>query len=179
MISPEFRMAVDSKNLLRVRIMLKDSFIVDPTLAQFNEMQDYAKRKLPDLFIPFDHGILEDNPLKWDKTVMNMELVQLVNNFSKERVAHLKKVVIKVLEKEVGLKQEGKSEQRKSQETQKTKLENKKNALTTISRESKKIRIVLDEIETSDDKWSPSKVNKVEQAAKEILKAVQIYEANK
>lgn len=179
MISPEFRMAVDSKNLLRVRIMLKDSFIVDPTLTQFNEMQDYAKRKLPDLFVPFDHGILEDNPLKWDKAVMNMELVQLVNNFSKERVAHLKKVVVKVLEKGVGLKQEGKNEQKGSQKPRETRVEDKKNALLTISKESKKIRIVLDEIETSDNKWSPSRINKVEQAAKEILEAVQIYKANK
>lgn len=177
MISPEFRMAVDNKNLLRVRIMLKDSFIVDPTLAQFNEMQDYAKGKLPDLFVPFDHGILEDNPLKWDKAVMNMELVQLVNNFSKERVTHLKKVIAKVLEKEVWLKQKGKNEQSTRQKPQETRLEDKKNALLTISRESKKIRIVLDEIETSDNKWSPSRVAKVEQSAKEILKAVQVYKA--
>jgi len=43
MVSPEFNSAVKTGNLLRVRIMLKDSLIVDPTFAQFNEMLAYAR----------------------------------------------------------------------------------------------------------------------------------------
>lgn len=100
MVSPEFRATVSEGNLLRTRIMLKDSFVLDPTFAQFEEMLDYAKPYFPDLFDPFDGEILEDDSSKWDEALMNKELVQLISNFSKERVDHLKMVVAKVLEAE-------------------------------------------------------------------------------
>lgn len=100
MVSPEFNKAVSERNLLLTRIMLKDSFVLDPTFAQFEEMLDYAKPYFPDLFDPFDGGILEDDSSKWDEALMNKELVQLVSNFSEIRVEHLKSVVAKVLEAE-------------------------------------------------------------------------------
>lgn len=100
MVSPEFRATVSEGNLLRTRIMLKDSFVLDPTFAQFEEMLDYAKPYFPDLFDPFDGGFLEDDTSKWDEALMNEELVQLISNFSEERVDHLKMVVAKVLEAE-------------------------------------------------------------------------------
>ena len=37
-ITNEFTEAVQAGNKMRVRIMLKDSLLVDPTAAQFNEM---------------------------------------------------------------------------------------------------------------------------------------------
>ena len=74
MVSPEFYSAVKTGNLLRVRIMLKDSLIVDPTFAQFNEMLAYARVEIPELLEPYDKGTLEDNSDKWDKDLMNMEL---------------------------------------------------------------------------------------------------------
>lgn len=101
MISQEFKSAVANKNLLRTRIMLKDSFVVDPTFTQLREMLSYAKRMLPDLMVPFDDDPLEEDQTKWNHEVMNMELVQLVNNFSETRIAHLQKVVSKVIAPEI------------------------------------------------------------------------------
>ena len=97
MVSQEFKASVADKNLLRTRIMLKDSFVVDPTLAQFDEMLSYASGHLPDLFTQFDGEYLENDISKWNRDVMNEELVRLVTNFSKTRIDHLKKVVSKVL----------------------------------------------------------------------------------
>ena len=46
----EFIEAVDNRKLIRVRIMLKDSMLVDPSLNDYNEMLAYASSKLNDLF---------------------------------------------------------------------------------------------------------------------------------
>ena len=100
MVSQEFKIAVSEKNLLRTRIMIKDSFVIDPTFDQLEEMLSYVRTRLPDLFVPFDGGEFEDDPEKWTVNVMNTELVQLVTNFSEKRLGHLKKVVAKVLEAE-------------------------------------------------------------------------------
>ena len=54
MVSPEFKAVISKKNLLRVRIMLKDSFVVDPTFVQLDEMLSYAKNNLPGLLVPYD-----------------------------------------------------------------------------------------------------------------------------
>ena len=97
MVSPEFKAVISKKNLLRVRIMLKDSFVVDPTFVQLDEMLSYAKNNLPGLLVPYDGGYLENDSLKWDCDMMNEELVQLVTNFSEARINHLKKVVAKVM----------------------------------------------------------------------------------
>ena len=58
MVSPEFKAVISKKNLLRVRIMLKDSFVVDPTFVQLDEMLSYAKNNLPGLLVPYDGGYL-------------------------------------------------------------------------------------------------------------------------
>lgn len=44
-ITNEFTEAVQSGKMMRVRIMLKDSLLVDPTAAQFDEMERYATEK--------------------------------------------------------------------------------------------------------------------------------------
>ena len=50
-LTQEFRYAVEQGNLLRVRIMLKDSLLVDTSFEQFNEMIRFAELKLDNLWI--------------------------------------------------------------------------------------------------------------------------------
>ena len=52
-ITDAFKRAVDTKNLLGVRIMLKDGLLVDPTFELAKANLEYAK-KLDDLFVPHD-----------------------------------------------------------------------------------------------------------------------------
>ena len=59
MISNEYRSTVNSKNILRTRIMLKDSMILDPTFSQFNEMLAYARQIIPEVIVPFEVNFLK------------------------------------------------------------------------------------------------------------------------
>ena len=95
MIANEFISAVDSNDLLMVRIMLKDSLLVDPTFKEFNEMLDYAGGKI-DIYEEHDGEVLKNDASAWSKDYMNEQLMQLVNNFSRERVALLKRICGKI-----------------------------------------------------------------------------------
>lgn len=95
MIANEFISAVDSNDLLMARIMLKDSLLVDPTFKDFNAMLAYAESKT-DIYEEHDGEILKNDASAWSKDYMNEQLVQLVNNFSRERVALLKRICGKI-----------------------------------------------------------------------------------
>lgn len=189
MVSQEFRSAVANKNLLRTRIMLKDSFVVDPTFSQLREMLAYAKQILPDLLVPFDGDILEEDSSKWNQEVMNMELVQLVNNFSETRITHLQKVVSKVMATEIE-----KNKIRKNQPEPNyphpqqrstplpgyapTSQELRKQALQQIMTEGTKISNVLQTVKDTK-KWELTQINELEKAARQLLQATQKYKENR
>lgn len=97
MVSADFQSALQKGELLRVKIMLKDSLLVDPTFVQFDEMLEVARNSFPEILVPHDGADLEDDRDKWNVDLMNMELVQIVDNFSKPRIEHLKKVIGVVL----------------------------------------------------------------------------------
>lgn len=101
MLTSDFKAAISDKNIIRTKIMLKDSLIIDPTFVQFEEMLFYAKEHLPEILVPFDGEQLENNKTKWNKNVMNDEMTQLISNFSEERIDHLKKVIAEVLKNKV------------------------------------------------------------------------------
>ena len=92
-ITNEFKEAVDSGKKIRVRIMLKDIMLVDPTMRQFDEMMTYALSKIPDLYDEHDEEELRYNSSEWNETYMNRQMVSVVNNFSKERVDLLRNMV--------------------------------------------------------------------------------------
>lgn len=198
MVSPEFKATISEKNLLRTRIMLKDSFIVDPTFLQLDEMLDYAKSNLPNLFVAYDGDYLENDSAKWNQDLMNEELVQLVTNFSEVRIDHLKQVVAKVMYLEAEKIKEKRAAESKNKFTMPytstnfdfrtsfnfggtssaSKEEERRKAIKTLSSEARKITKTLIEVESSR-KWKSSNINDMEQAAKKILDAVQIYRNNK
>lgn len=165
MVSKEFKTAVLDKNLLRTRIMLKDSLVIDPTFTQFDEMLSYAKIHLPSLFVPFDGECLENDEKKWDTSVMNEELVQLINNFSEIRINHLKKVVSMALKSKV-----------KTMDSKKEKA--RKNALKVLQKEGKKIQSIMSIVELERG-WKIKNITEMENAAQEIIKAVKYYNNNR
>ena len=192
MVSQEFKTAVAEKNLLRVRIMLKDSFVVDPTFVQLDEMLSYARAHLPDLFVPFDGKYLETDKTKWNDKLMNEELVTLVTNFSETRVGHLKKVVAKVLETEATkIREKRKMQASRSKEKTKKKKEDtdtQKNILRDLQSEGRKIQEIMNDVTTKEESngkmifrctWTPAKVKDMKRAAEKILKAAQDYEKNR
>ena len=96
-ITQEFRQAVVEENILRIKIMLKDSLLVDPTFNQFNEMLHIVEQSRIDLWVDDSEDDVElpENQLDWTEEYLNMTLVGLVNCFSKKRVNCLKAVINK------------------------------------------------------------------------------------
>lgn len=203
MLSPEFNSAIKTGNLLRVRIMLKDSLIVDPTFVQFNEMFAYARQALPTLLVPFDNGDLEDDRSKWDKDLMNMELVEIVNNFSEARIDHLKKVISVVFADKIRCAKTEKKPQHDQQQPQQTserpaygvqwnnsprnssaaeieeqKKAARKQALSQLTNSSKKIESVMTNMQNRG-KWMLSDIQELENAANQILAAAKNYKNNR
>lgn len=91
-ITDSFKKAVSSKDVLGLRIMMADSLLIDPSFSNFEEMYRLAKN-VPGLFDPHDGQEFVNNKSLWNDDYMNKLLVQIVNNFSHERLDHLKEVI--------------------------------------------------------------------------------------
>jgi len=89
-ITNDFVQAVEEKKLLRVRIMLKDSFLIDPTGVMFDEMATYAEEHLSELYHSHDGEALDFDVATWNTEYLNQQLVSVINNFSKERIELIK-----------------------------------------------------------------------------------------
>ena len=92
-VTEEFRQAVEDKKIIRVRIMLKDSMLVDPTMLQFDEMISFALPLLDNLYDEHDDEILEYDKMQWNENYLNKEMVTVVNNFCKDRIELLRNIV--------------------------------------------------------------------------------------
>lgn len=98
-ISKDFIDAVQAGKLMRVRIMLKDSLLVDPTATIFDEMSNYAQKEMNNLYVLHDGEKLNYDVSSWNEEYLNEQMVVVVNNFSKERI-NLLKSMVRILYKE-------------------------------------------------------------------------------
>ena len=89
----EFIDAVANNKKTRVRIMLKDIMLVDPSMKAFNEMLSYAESNMDNLYDEHDGESLNSNSATWDEDYMNQQMVSVVTNFSMERVNTLKRII--------------------------------------------------------------------------------------
>lgn len=94
-LSNEFKEAVEQGKTTRVKIMLKDSLLLDPSCKEFDEMMGYASNKMGSLIEQHDGELLKPSE-DWNEDYLNDEMVAVVNNFSKERVDLLKGIVKKL-----------------------------------------------------------------------------------
>lgn len=186
MISPEFSRAVKDENLILTRIMLKDSLIVDTSFTQFDEMLFYAKRELANLTVPYDGKSLENDSSKWNVNLMNIELVELINNFSEIRIEHLKKVINVAIgctdksssnHNSVGLNQQNNSQFNNSSNSTFRAPVNAvaRQALNQITSNTRKIKTVMDYVENRGQ-WNLSDIEKLKDAANQMLSAIEKFE---
>ena len=87
-----FYEAVKDDNVRRVRIMMKDSLLVDPTFTDFNNMVKAAS-SMTGLYDAHDGRAFISDEQEWNDEYMDKLMVQVVGNFSHERIDHLKDVV--------------------------------------------------------------------------------------
>lgn len=93
MVTDSFYEAVKSADLRRVRIMMKDSLLRDPSFRDFSKMERIASQKFEDLYEKHDGRELNMDKNAWNKDYRSTLMVQVISNFSHERVNHLKEVV--------------------------------------------------------------------------------------
>ncbi len=95
-LTEEFSSAVETKNLLRVRIMLKDSLLVDETFHQFAEMQKFAESKGVNFWMETTNELEILPKAEWNADLMNHELTKLINDFTKERLTYCQHIIKEV-----------------------------------------------------------------------------------
>ncbi|WP_288222359.1 hypothetical protein [uncultured Clostridium sp.] len=89
-ITEEFKQAIQKKDIRMVRIMLKDSLVVDPTFIEFNKMSSLAEANIEDLYDEHDEEVLNYEITAFNKEYMDEQMVKVIYNFSKERINLLK-----------------------------------------------------------------------------------------
>lgn len=92
-VTKEFAEAVQTGKMLRVRIMLKNSLLVDPTTEQFQEMEAYAVKNMGNIYDNHNGSPLEYDVTEWNEDYLNQQMVAVVTNFSHERIDLLKQMV--------------------------------------------------------------------------------------
>lgn len=90
-ITQEFKNAVTQGDVRTVRIMIKDSLVVDPSFSECNQMISLSGA-MSGLFDAHDGEKLNYDISTWSKDYMDEQMVQVVYNFSKERFELLKSV---------------------------------------------------------------------------------------
>lgn len=103
MITENFRAAVKKNDLLGVHIMMKDSLFTDPSFQTFREMENEACG-MENLYVPHDGIAFLLDEAAWTQDYMSTLLADVVNNFSRERIEHLKKVIQKLHPMQAGRK---------------------------------------------------------------------------
>ena len=87
-----FYEAVKTGDVLSVRIMMKNSLLVDPTFEEFHAMEKAASA-MAGLYDEYDGKELVEDRTLWNDEYMNRMMVKVLSNFSHERIDHLKEVV--------------------------------------------------------------------------------------
>jgi hypothetical protein len=94
-ITNSFKTAISNGDICGLRIMMKNSLLFDPTFAEFDEMVCFAQG-INGLFDTHDGREFKSKESDWDEDYMDREMVRVVDNFSHERISHLKDVVRKL-----------------------------------------------------------------------------------
>lgn len=91
MISQEFKDTIQAGNIERAKMMLKNSLTMDLTFKQFKEMLEYALKFIPNIIETHDGTVFESKE-KWNKEYASLLKYDLIDNFSAERIEHIKDV---------------------------------------------------------------------------------------
>ncbi len=95
-ISNEFLEAVRKKDILGIRLMLKNSLVLDTSFCKYGEMIRRVNQAGIDIWMPpqqFERKSLEGKGESWAVDLMNYELTAIMNDFSKEHMRYLKEII--------------------------------------------------------------------------------------
>jgi len=95
-VSSEFQNAVKEKNILRIRIMLKDSLLIDRSFSMFKKLLEHTEKYGVKVLMEAEDS-LERADKPWTVDLMNSELVGLVNDFTKEHIQYVMEIIREIL----------------------------------------------------------------------------------
>ena len=173
-ISSEIAKTVQEKNILRIRIMLKDSLLVDKSFSKYKELLDYAVKNGVDVWMTQEEP-LENAEKPWTLDLMNYELTALVNDFTRAHVQYVQKIITEVYKGDSALGNRESSQSLGAESRKPTSLKppasdsrkNKSSGYNTIREETKKIQRIINNI-IEKKRWHFDDIRKINNSAKEI-----------
>lgn len=99
----KFIKAVESGDLVSVRLFITNELMLDPRGKSFAEMKSYAEAKLSNLYDVDDAKSYPSSETDWNEELMFSILNDLDSNYSKEKLAVYEKVAKYVLKEKAEL----------------------------------------------------------------------------
>ncbi|SCW50933.1 hypothetical protein SAMN02910400_01060 [Lachnospiraceae bacterium C10] len=90
-ISNEFKQAVMNKDILEIRLLLKNSLLLDTSFGKYREMLNYVNSSGVNIWI--DSKPVDRKEKPWTKDLMNYELTAIVNDFSEDHMQYLQDII--------------------------------------------------------------------------------------
>lgn len=92
-VSKEFIQAINERNVLRIRLMLKNSLLLDTSFHSFWEMARMAKSNGIEVWMEDSGQPLKRKPKPWTVDDMNYEITAVVNDFTEEHMRYLMDII--------------------------------------------------------------------------------------
>lgn len=92
-VSKEFIQAIKEKNELRIRLMLKNSLLLDTSFRSFWEMVRVAESNGIEVWMENSGHPLERKSKPWSMDDMNYEITAVVNDFTEEHIRYLMDII--------------------------------------------------------------------------------------
>lgn len=94
-VSQTFKNVVSSGDILRIRLLMSNELLIDPTFQNFTDMEMMVKG-MDGLYVPFDGDALDTDENHWDDHYLALQQTMLVSNFCPERIKYVKKIISKL-----------------------------------------------------------------------------------
>ena len=82
---------------LEIKVALKNRLLFARDIASFNEMIEYVQKKGINLYEEHDNkSFPSENSGQWNDSLLDKEINNLLDNFSKERISNIRKLIAKL-----------------------------------------------------------------------------------
>lgn len=97
MITKKFEEIVKNGNKLEIKVALKNRLLFARDIDSFDEMLEYVKRKGIDVYEKHDNrSFPSESSGEWNDKLLDKEINDLIDNFSKERISNIRKLIAKL-----------------------------------------------------------------------------------
>ena len=97
MVSEKFKEIVKNGDKLEIKVSLKNRLLFARDIDSFDEMLEYVKRKGIDVYEKHDNrSFPSESSGEWNDKLLDKEINDLIDNFSKERIDNIRKLITKL-----------------------------------------------------------------------------------